>query len=114
MSKRNRLHAICPYFAMFPEQFVQANVRKHSRKGDWVFDPFSGRGTTILQALLMGRKAAGMDINPVAYCISGAKANLPTPGRTLRRISELETRYAEANQPGLERKRRLLPEFFGR
>lgn len=114
MSKRNQLHAICPYFAMFPEQFVQANVRRYSRKGDWVFDPFSGRGTTILQALLMGRKAAGMDINPVAYCISGAKANLPTLGRTLHRISELETMYAESNRRQLERKRRSLPEFFRR
>jgi hypothetical protein len=114
MAKRNRLHAICPYFAMFPEQFVQENVRKYSRKGDWVFDPFSGRGTTILQALLMGRRAAGMDINPVAYCISGAKANLPSLERTLRRIDELEAMYVQTDQWGLERKRRSLPEFFGR
>ncbi len=55
-----------------------------------------------------------MDINPVAYCISGAKANLPTLGRTLRRISQLEAMYAEANQRKLKRQRRSLPEFFGR
>ncbi len=114
MNKRNRLHAICPYFAMFPEQFAQENISKYSRKGDWVFDPFSGRGTTILQALLMGRRAAGMDINPVAYCISGAKADLPTLDRTLHRISELDALYAEADQQRLERKRQALPEFFGR
>jgi hypothetical protein len=99
---------------MFPEQFVEENVRKHSQKGDWVFDPFSGRGTTILQALLMERNAAGMDINPVAYCISGAKADLPTLGWTLRRIADLELTYAEIDYYELERERRSLPPFFGR
>src|SRR5579859_1906673 len=114
MTKRNRLHAICPYFAMFPEQFVQANVSKYSRKADWVFDPFSGRGTTILQSLLMGRNAAGTDINPVAYCISGAKANLPALDNALRRIGQLEAIYIHADQRQLERERRSLPVFFGR
>lgn len=99
---------------MFPEQFVEANVRRYSHKGDWVFDPFSGRGTTILQALLMGRNAAGMDINPVAYCISSAKANLPKLSNTLHRINALETMYAKADQARLETERQSLPEFFGR
>jgi hypothetical protein len=114
MSKRNRLHAICPYFAMFPEQFVQRNVRKYSRQGDWVFDPFSGRGTTILQSLLMGRNAAGLDINPVAYCISGAKADLPALTSTVRRIDELGKEFASVKQESLELERRGLPRFFGR
>src|SRR5665213_617487 len=114
MSKRNRLHSICPYFAMFPERFVQENVVRYSRKGDWVLDPFSGRGTTILQSLLMGRNAAGLDINPVAYCISGAKAHLPHIGSTLRRIAELTRQYAIADQDTLEEERRALPPFFKR
>ena len=99
---------------MFPEQFVEENVGKYSQKGDWVFDPFSGRGTTILQALLMGRNAAGVDINPVAYCISGAKADLPGIGRTIRRIGDLEVMYAETDHDQLEQERRSLPPFFRR
>jgi hypothetical protein len=55
-----------------------------------------------------------MDINPVAYCITGAKANLPTLDRTLFRLGELKEMYSDANQRRLERRRRSLPEFFGR
>src|SRR3990172_1169324 len=63
---RNRLHSICPYFAMFPETFAQKHIEKFTEPGDYVYDPFSGRGTTLLQALLMNRRAAASDINPVA------------------------------------------------
>lgn len=85
---RHPFHAICPYFAMFPEQFV----RKHlvwSKPGDVVFDPFCGRGTTVFESLLNGRHAAGVDSNPVAVCISNAKANPPTLERVLGRLDEI-------------------------
>ena len=49
---RNRLHSICPYFAMFPEEFARNHIENLTDKGDLVLDPFSGRGTTLLQALL--------------------------------------------------------------
>ena len=39
MPKRHPLHAICPYFAMFPESFVREHVDMLSKKGDWVSDP---------------------------------------------------------------------------
>lgn len=88
---------MCPYFAMFPEEFVETHLLAYSRPGDVVFDPFSGRGTTVLQSLLMNRQAIAMDINPVAACVSGAKARIP-PGEALdARIEELEKRYSPTN-----------------
>jgi DNA methylase len=85
---RHRFHAICPYFAMFPEHFV----RKHliwSRPGDWIFDPFSGRGTTAFESLLNERQAAGCDTNRVAVCISRAKTSPPARRETLTRLAQL-------------------------
>ena len=114
MQKRHPLHAICPYFAMFPESFVRENVDKFSKKGEWVFDPFCGRGTTILESLVLGRRAAGSDINPVAYCVSRAKAERPKLGIVHERISELENRYLCIDQGPLEALRKSLPEFYGR
>jgi DNA modification methylase len=61
---------------MFPESFVQKQLLAYSRPGDKVFDPFCGRGTTILEGLLNDRNAIGSDINPVGACISGAKADI--------------------------------------
>jgi DNA modification methylase len=74
---KHPLHALCPYFAMFPADFVLDQLLAYSRPGDLVFDPFSGRGTTVLESLLNNRRVIALDINPVAACVSGAKADVP-------------------------------------
>lgn len=87
---RHPLHSLCPYFAMFPEDFVAKQILAYTRSGDAIFDPFCGRGTTVFEALLTGRPAAGVDINPVAACVAGAKADAPKLPSVLRRLAELE------------------------
>ncbi len=111
---RNPLHALCPYFAMFPEEFVREQTLRHTRRGDLVFDCFSGRGTTALEALLLDRRAAAIDVNPVAFCISAAKAQLPDPERLQDRIDDLQWFFEHTARPNLKRERRALPIFFGR
>ena len=90
---RHPLHSLCPYFAMFPEDFVTKQLLAYTSRGDWVFDPFSGRGTTVFESLLNGRNAAGTDINPVAACVAGAKADAPKLKTLLTRIGVLEEQY---------------------
>ena len=55
---RNRpefaLNAICPYFTMFPLTFPLAVRHRRARCGEWVLDPFCGRGTTNYAARLVG------------------------------------------------------------
>ena len=106
---RNRFHALCPYFAMFPESFVETWVDRLSRRGDTVLDPFCGRGTTPFQSLLMERQAIGCDVNPVAYCVSHAKTHSPELASLRRRLTYLENRFVSDDW---ERERRRLPEFF--
>ncbi len=93
MAPRHPLHSLCPYFAMFPENFVERHVQAYTSPGDVVFDPFCGRGTTVFQSLLMNRKSKGVDINPVAACISGAKSDPPSLIETINRIDELEVAF---------------------
>ncbi len=89
---RHRFHSLCPYFAMFPEGFVEKHLI-WSQPGDVVLDPFCGRGTTILEALLQHREAIGGDVNPVALCVSGAKADPPTYRSVRERVEELKASY---------------------
>lgn len=89
---RHRFHALCPYFAMFPEQFVQKHLI-WSKPGDFVLDPFSGRGTTVFESLLQRREALGGDTNPVAVCVSRAKADPPSFRALFARIVELQHQY---------------------
>ncbi len=93
---RHPLHSICPYFAMFPEDFVARQIYAYTKRGDIVFDPFSGRGTTVFESLVNSRPAAGVDINPVAACIAGAKADTPTLSSVGRRLRLLEARQRES------------------
>jgi hypothetical protein len=111
---RNPLHSICPYFAMFPEEFAREYLTRYTSVGDVVFDCFSGRGTTLLEALLNGRQAGAMDINPVAYCISGAKAEIPDYEHLHDRIDDLEFFFRRSSRSVLDAERLSLPRFFGR
>ena len=95
---RHPLHSLCPYFAMFPEQFVAKQLFAYTERGDVVFDPFCGRGTTVFESLLNGRPSSGIDINPVAACIGAAKADPPTLPRVLRRLAELEELLSSAGE----------------
>lgn len=90
---RHRFHSICPYFAMFPEAFVEKHLAA-SRFNGVVFDPFCGRGTTVFEALLNGREAAGCDLHPVAVCITGAKCNPPDRDDVVGRLLELENAFS--------------------
>jgi hypothetical protein len=99
---------------MFPEEFAEEQIRKYSFRGDLICDPFCGRGTTLLQGLLLQRRAIATDINPVAYCISAAKADVP-PLRAIRQeLAALEDCYLRVSSDHLERERLALPRFFRR
>ncbi len=90
MPSRHPFHSICPYFAMFPESFVRRNVLAWSKRNDVILDPFSGRGTTVFESLLNRRKGVSLDTNPVAVCLSKAKADPPKLEDILERLTVLE------------------------
>ncbi len=50
------------HFAIFPEELVDMIIRFATEKGDFVLDPFAGRGTTGIVATSLGRKFVGIDL----------------------------------------------------
>ena len=65
-------HPMCSYLASFPASLAHAFIARYTRPGDVVLDPFSGRGTTPLQACAEGRVGAGNDLNPFAQILTAA------------------------------------------
>ena len=49
-----------------------------------VLDPFVGSGTTMVEAVVAGRRAFGCDINPLAVMLSRVKATPRSPGERAR------------------------------
>ncbi len=69
------LHRLSPYIGGFPPALAHYFIRRFSDVGDTVLDPFSGSGTTPLEAALHNRKGYGNDIFSYAYTLSKAKCN---------------------------------------
>lgn len=85
------LHSMCSYMAMFPPSVPHAFIEWLTKPGDVVYDPFAGRGTTPLEACLMGRTGYGSDLNPMASVLTGAKVDPPSWQDLERRMSELRS-----------------------
>jgi len=62
------------HFAIFPEELVERIVKFATQKGDWVLDPFSGRGTTGIVCKKLKRRFVGIDLYP--HNVSLSKKNV--------------------------------------
>jgi hypothetical protein len=87
-------HPMCSYLASFPAALAHAFVSRYSRRGDVVLDPFSGRGTTPLQACAEGRIGVGSDLNPFANLLTAAKVEPATPAEARTRLASLRLAWA--------------------
>jgi hypothetical protein len=83
------LHPMCSYLASFPAALTHAFIARYSRPGDVVLDPFSGRGTTALQACAEGRIGVGNDLNPFAHLLTAAKVQPATRAAATTRLTQL-------------------------
>ena len=82
-------HPMCSYLASFPAALTHAFIARYSRPGDVVLDPFSGRGTTPLQACAEGRIGVGNDLNPFAHLLTAAKVQPATRADAVTRLAQL-------------------------
>jgi len=78
-SKQRDCHSIheVSYRACYKPQLPDYFISRYAGKGSVVYDPFLGRGTTLVQARLHGCTVIGSDINPV--CLKLSKARLCPP-----------------------------------
>ncbi len=72
-------HNYHPWAAKFIPQIPRYFIEKFTKKNDTIYDPFCGSGTTLVEALLLGRNAVGNDINYIASLASKAKTTPLSP-----------------------------------
>jgi len=90
-------HPMCSYLASFPAALSHAFIGRYSRRGDVVLDPFSGRGTTPLQACAEGRIGVGNDLNPFAHLLTAAKVEPATRADAATRLAALRLGWAASS-----------------
>ena len=82
------LHGVS-YRACFKPQLPRFFIQKLSCSGDVVYDPFMGRGTTVIEAALCGRTPVGTDINPLSKILVAPRLNPPPTDAIVERLRKI-------------------------
>jgi hypothetical protein len=82
------LHEVS-YRACFKPQLPEFFIARLTGPGDAVHDPFMGRGTTPIQAALMGRRPVGNDINPLAAMLTRPRLSPPDLPRIAEKLKKI-------------------------
>jgi hypothetical protein len=101
-ARTKHVHGLHPYLGKFPPQLAEALIRRHCPRGGLVLDPFCGSGTTLVEAVGLGRDAVGCDISAFNALLAREKTRVHDPvaiaaglAQTLARAEALLTRRPE-------------------
>jgi len=81
----------------FPVELIERLVLTLTDKGDWVFDPFIGVGTTAIAALMHQRRAIGAETEPEYLKIARERIALAEKGQL--RIRPMERSVYDPDLP---------------
>lgn len=84
-----RWSSLGPYYAMFPIDFSLNTIEKYTKEGDWILDPFCGRGTVPYTAEMLNRHAVGIEISKLGWLYSSSKLNPASKQSVLKRAEEI-------------------------
>jgi len=77
------------YRACFKPQLPRFFIERLTSAGDLVYDPFSGRGTTVIEAGLSGRSVVANDANPLSRIMTEPRFFPPDPAALEKRLSAI-------------------------
>jgi hypothetical protein len=83
------LHEIS-YRACFKPQLPRFFIDRLTAPGDIVYDPFMGRGTTLIEAALMGRRPYGCDVNPLSRVLCEPRLRPPSLAEVERALAAVD------------------------
>lgn len=78
------------YRACYKPQLPAYFIQKFCKPESVVYDPFMGRGTTLIEAQLHGHKVIGNDINPLSKVLTSPRLNPPILTNIEKRLSEVD------------------------
>ena len=87
----NPLHEIS-YRACYKAELPRFFIQLLSKENDIVYDPFAGRGTTIIEAALLNRNIIANDINPLSIILAKPRLFIPYQEEVAERLSKIKFR----------------------
>lgn len=95
-------HNFYLYPARFSPQAAAAVIYAFSHQTNWVLDPFMGGGTTVVEALMAGRRVVGADLNALGHFVAAARTTPLSPSNLLA-VRRWAKRAAESGRWHLTR-----------
>lgn len=73
VQRTKHVHALHPYLGKYVPQLVETFLQRFFRPGDWIYDPFVGSGTTLVEGNAFGVHTIGCDISAFNCLLSRVK-----------------------------------------
>jgi hypothetical protein len=95
-SKQRAAHSLheISYRACFKPQLPHFFITRLTHRREVVYDPFMGRGTTVIEAALLGRTPVGCDINPLSQILTQPRLDPPEFSEILDRLNRIDLERA--------------------
>ena len=112
-NRQSPVHRWVPWIAGYSKHFVADALARYAAEPGVVLDPFSGVGTTLVEADLAGHEAVGFEINPYAAFASRTKllAHRVEPEALRTAAAALRAASQRALADGVESSREAPPGF---
>lgn len=82
-------HGLHKYPAKFFPELPRWLIRRYSKEREFVLDPFSGSGTTNVEALLLRRNSFGIDVDPFSRFLSKVKVTNTIRRERIKNLSRM-------------------------
>ncbi len=91
-AKQRNGHSIheVSYRACYKPQLPRFFIERLTNKNNVLYDPFLGRGTTLIEANLLGRRVVGNDVNPLSAILTSPRLSPPNLFEIKKRLDEIE------------------------
>ncbi len=90
--RQRQAHSIheVSYRACFKPQLPRFFIDIFTEPGNLVYDPFNGRGTTVVEAALMGRNVIANDVNPLSLILARPRVSPPLLADVEKRLQSIK------------------------
>ncbi|MGB5528868.1 MAG: DNA methyltransferase, partial [Ignavibacteriaceae bacterium] len=87
--QNNPIHEVS-YRACFKAELPRFFIKLLTKENDVIYDPFAGRGTTVIEAALLNRNIIANDINPLSTILSKPRLFIPSYEDMEKRVNEIK------------------------
>jgi len=112
--RTKHVHRLHPYLGKFIPQLVEVFLRKYFRKGDTILDSFSGSGTALIEANVLGINSVGIELSPFNVLIQRVKTRKYDIAEVEREIKDALKRLQSFSSRLLNKGESLFNDEIGR